>query len=124
MAAANDKLRETSAIDTKPDATTPKPAPQPSLRKPLPENLERVDNPIPVAPEKRPCPQCGKDRVCIGHDVTEVAELRPATVIVRRDVREKLKCEDCEGEIVRAPVGDKVVAAGRLGPRLVAEPRR
>lgn len=121
MIAANEKLRETSEIDAKPEPTTPKPAPQPSLRKPLPENLERVDNPIPVAPEQRPCPRCGKDRVCIGHDITEVAELRPATVIVRRDAREKLKCEGCEGEIVRAPVGDKVVTGGRLGPRLVAE---
>jgi transposase len=48
-------------------------------------------------------------------------ELRAATVIVRRNVREKLGCEDCEGAIVRAPVGDKVVTGGRLGPRLVAE---
>jgi len=94
---------------------------QPALRKPLPENLERVANSIPVAPEQRPCPQCGKDRVCIGHDITEIAELRPATVIVRCDARERLKCEADEGAIVRAPVGDNVVAAGRLGPRLVAE---
>jgi transposase len=59
--------------------------------------------------------------VCIGHDVTEVAELLPAKVIVRRDIREKLKCNDCVGEIVRAPTGDKVVGGGRLGPRLVAQ---
>src|SRR5690606_28520225 len=91
MIAANEKLRETSEPDAEPEPTTPKPAPQPSLRKPLPDNLERVENPIPVGPEKRPCPRCGKNRVCIGHDITEVAELRPATVIVRRDVREKLK---------------------------------
>lgn len=121
MVAANEKLRQTSAIDAKPEPATPNPERQPSLRKPLPENLERVANPIPVAPERRPCPRCGKDRVCIGHDITEIAEIVPARVIVRRDIREKLKCEDCEGELVRAPVGDKVVAAGRLGPRLVAE---
>lgn len=121
MIAANEKLREASEVDAKPEPTTPKPAKQPALRGPLPENLERVPNPIPVAPEDRPCPRCGNERVCIGHDVTEVAELRPATVVVRRDAREKLKCEACEGSIVRAPVGDKVVAAGRLGPRLVAE---
>ncbi|HSO36284.1 MAG TPA: IS66 family transposase [Labilithrix sp.] len=121
MIAANAKLRATSEIDAKPEPTTPKPARQPSLRKPLPEHLERVDNPLSVAAKERPCPRCGKERVCIGHDITEVAELRPATVIVRRDVREKLGCEDCEGAIVRAPVGDKVVTGGRLGPRLVAE---
>ena len=121
MVAANEKLRKTSEVDAKREPTTPKPARQPALRKPLPENLERIANPIPVAPEQRPCPQCGKDRVCIGHDITEIAELRPPTVIVRSDAREKLKCEACEGAIVRAPVGDNVVAAGRLGPRLVAE---
>lgn len=120
MIAANDKLCEASEFDTKPEPTT-KPAPQPSLRKPLPATFERVDNPIPVAPEKRPCPRCGRDRVCIGHDITEVAELLPAKVIVRRDLREKLKCNDCDGAIVRAPVGDKVVGGGRLGPKLVAQ---
>ena len=53
--------------------------------------------------------------------MTEVAELVPAKVIVRRDLREKLACEDCDGELVRAPLGDKVVAGGRLGSQLVSE---
>ena len=39
---------------------------------------------------------------------------------MRVDRREKLACESCEGELVRAPLGDKVVAAGRLGSTLVA----
>src|SRR6185295_17622329 len=53
--------------------------------------------------------------------VTEVIELIPAEVIVRRDLREKLACTPCEGEVVRAPVGDKVVPNGKLGLRLVAQ---
>jgi transposase len=76
---------------------------------------------ISVPPEERPCPVCGKERECIGHDVTEVVELVPAQVVVRQDQREKLACRDCEGELVRAPTGDKVVEGGRLGPTLVAE---
>jgi transposase len=36
-------------------------------------------------------------------------------------MREKLACETCEAEVVRAPMGDKVVAGGRLGSRLVSE---
>jgi len=36
-------------------------------------------------------------------------------------MREKLACENCEAEVVRAPLGDKVVAGGRLGSRLVSE---
>jgi transposase len=74
-----------------------------------------------VPEAERACPKCGKDRECMGHDVTEVIELVPAEVIVRVDRREKLTCKDCEGgEIVRAPQGDKVVSGGRLGSTLVA----
>jgi transposase len=46
-------------------------------------------------------------------------ELAPAKLVVRRDAREKLGCESCDGELVRAPPGDKVVAGGRLGSTLV-----
>ncbi|HTR53350.1 MAG TPA: IS66 family transposase [Kofleriaceae bacterium] len=88
---------------------------------PAPAHLPRVDNPIAVPPEQRACPQCGRERVCIGHDITEVIELIPAKVIVRRDAREKLACPPCEGELVRAPLGDKAVPAGKLGLALVAQ---
>lgn len=47
-------------------------------------------------------------------------ELIPAQVIVRRDLREKLACTPCEGELVRAPAGDKIVPSGKLGLALVA----
>lgn len=93
---------------------------QPPVRKPLPAKLRRVDNPIEVPAEQRACPECGAERTCIGHDVSEVVELIPAELIVRRDRREKLACSACEAEVVRAPVGDKVVEGGRCGPMLVA----
>lgn len=120
---ANQKLRDASGIDEN-KAQEPKTEPQrkqPTLRRPIPPHLRRVDNPIRVADEDRPCPRCGADRTCIGHDVTEVIDLIPAEVIVRRDMREKLACTTCEAEVVRAPLGDKVVAGGRLGARLVSE---
>jgi transposase len=120
---ANQKLRDASGIDNKKEQE-PKTEPrrrQPPLRRPIPPNLRRVDNPIRVADEQRPCPICGKERTCIGHDVTEVIDIIPAEVIVRRDMREKLACEKCEAEVIRAPMGDKVVAGGRLGSRLVSE---
>jgi len=119
---ANDKLRDASGIDATAggEAVTEKPAKQPPLRKPPPAHLPRVDNLIEVPAAGRPCPVCGAARACIGHDVTEVIELEPARVIVRVDRREKLGCETCEGELVRAPVGDKVVSGGRLGSTLVA----
>lgn len=83
--------------------------------------MPRVDNPIPVPDAERACPKCGGERKCIGHDVTEVIDLIPAQVVVRRDRREKIACEKCEGELARAPQGDKVVTGGRLGSTLVAE---
>jgi transposase len=122
---ANEKLRAASGLDEKrgldQEPRTRKPKRQPPLRNPIPENLRRVDNLIRVPEDQRPCPRCGAERQCAGHDVTEVVDLIPAEVIVRRDIREKLGCENCDGELVRAPLGDKVVSGGRLGSTLVAE---
>jgi transposase len=122
---ANQRLRAASGIDAKcsdePGAKPAKPPPQPSIRKPLPDHLERVPFPIAVPADQRPCPICGGERECIGHDVTEVAELRTAEIFVRVEMREKLWCEPCDGAITRAPVGDRVVAGGRMGPTLVAQ---
>ena len=101
--------------------TTPEPDKRPPSRNPLPDHLERVDNTLVVPDDERACPRCGEERKCIGHERTEVAELLPAKVIVRVDLREKLACKQCEGELVRAPQGDKVVTGGRFGPRLVAQ---
>ena len=123
LASANEKLRDASEIDKGGNGSgeSQKRKKQPPLRRPIPPGLRRVDNPIKVPMEKRPCPQCGSERACIGHDVTEVIELIPAEVIVRIDRREKLACTICEGELARAPVGDKVVAGGRLGSTLVLQ---
>lgn len=121
---ADRKLRDASGIDDEGDLSklkTGRPPRQPPTRTPAPAHLRRVDNPIAVPPEQRPCPRCGGERVCVDHDVTEVIELIPAEVIVRRDLREKLVCAPCEGEIVRAPVGDKVVPSGKFGLMFVAQ---
>ncbi|NJO32613.1 MAG: IS66 family transposase [Rhodospirillales bacterium] len=92
----------------------------PTSRTPAPATARRVDNPLRVPADRRPCPRCGVERTCIGHDITEVVELIPAEVIVRRDLREKLACKVCEAEVVRAPVGDKVVTSGKIGLGLAA----
>lgn len=91
------------------------------VRKPAPPDLPRTENPLLVPASERACPVCGKERTCIGHDITEVIELEPAKVIVRQDKREKLACGDCEGELVRAPKGDKIVDGGKFGDTLEAD---
>lgn len=117
---ANELLRKTSGIDDEDEPKTKPPRKQPK-RGPAPSHLLRLDNPISVAAKDRPCPRCGKERICIGHDITEVIELVPAKVIVREDKREKLACEDCDGELVRAPKTDKVVDGGKYGDALEAD---
>lgn len=118
---ADEQLCKASGIDRETEEKeAEKPAKQPPLRNPPPPEAPRVENLIAVPAEERACPKCGGERTCIGHDETDVIELEPAKVVVRRDKREKLACKTCEGEIVRAPVGDKVVPGGKLGPRLVA----
>jgi transposase len=97
------------------------PPKQPPVRRALPANLRRVKNPIPVPEAERPCPQCGEQRACIAHETTEVAELIPAEVIVRQDIREVLACRACDAEVVRAPMGDKVIAGGAYGSYLVSD---
>lgn len=119
---ADQRLRAASGIDddelTK--LRTQRPPRQPGGRTPAPAHLRRVDNPILVPAEQRACPRCGADRVCIDHEVTEIIEYKPAEVFVRRDLREKLACPPCDGELVRAPVGDKIVDGGKFGLRFVA----
>jgi transposase len=119
------KLRAVSGIDDRKDnddlaKRKTQPPRQPANRSPAPAGARRVDHPVLVPAERRPCPRCGAERTCIGHDVTEVIELIPAEVIVRRDRREKLACRHCEAEVVRAPTGDKVVASGKIGLGLAA----
>lgn len=97
-----------------------KPPKQPSVRRPIPDDLRRVDNPLPVPPGERPCPVCGKERKCVGHETTPVIEYKPGEVFVRNDRREVLACAGCDGEMTRAPMGDKVVSGGAYGSRLVA----
>jgi transposase len=120
LAEANRKLEETAKEHGGRPETT-KPPKQPALRRPPPPGLRRVDNPIRVPEEERACPTCGKERKCAFHETTEVIDLLPAEVIVRLDRREVLACAACDAEMVRAPIGDKVVEGGAYGCRLVAD---
>jgi transposase len=118
---ANERLRDASGLDDEIDPETKPPPKRPTGRTSAPKHLPRVPNPIAVPADERACPRCGKERTCIGHDTTEVIDLIPAQVIVRQDKREKLACQGCETEIVRAPTGDKVVEGGKYGDALVID---
>lgn len=118
LAEADQKLAAAAKENgTRPEKT--KPAKQPALRRPPPPNARRVENIILVPADERPCPKCGAERTCIGHECTEIVDLIPAEVIVRLDMQELLACKECEGELVQAPIGDKVILGGAYGSRLV-----
>ena len=94
---------------------------RPHGRRPLPEHLPREEHLLRVPDEQRPCPICGADRVCIGHETSEVLEFVPATFKVLVYQREKLACQPCgEGVVVAAPA-DKVIERGLPGPGLLAD---
>src|SRR5262249_50809672 len=92
---ANKKLEE-AAKTTGGRPEKPKPPKQPAVRRPLPPQLRRVDNPILVPQSERPCPRCGGERKCVCFETTPVLELIPAEVIVRLDKREILACGACD----------------------------
>ncbi len=118
---ANDKLAAVAPVP--PPAAKPQNEPRapPPRRRPIPEHLPRVDNEIKVPAGLRACPGCGRGRDCIGHEMTSVIDIEPARVFVRVDRREKLACPACEGQVVMAPLGDKVVEGGAYGAALVAD---
>ena len=120
LAKANEDLDKT-AKENGGRPAAPKPPKQPPVRRPVPSGLTRVKNPLAVPPNERRCPVCGKERVCIAHETTEVIDFKPAQVFVRLDIKEILGCDDCDAELVRAPMGDKVIAGGAYGSALVAK---
>lgn len=94
--------------------------PKSAGRQQWPAHLPRIPNIILVPAHQRDCPKCGGERRCIGFDESERLEFIPAQLVVYADAREKLACDNCESEVVRAPLADKVTAQGKVGPRLVA----
>jgi len=92
-------------------------------RQKLPEHLERREEIILVPDEERPCPHCEDhpERKCIGYERSETLEFKPAEMFVKVHAREKLACPKCEGEIVVAPVADKVIDKGLPGAGLLAD---
>lgn len=90
-------------------------------RNPLPEHLPRKRIELKVAEEQRTCPLCGAEKVCIGHEVSEVLNFVPASFEVLEYAREKLACKPCQECVVIAPAALKVVDGGKCGPGLLAQ---
>jgi len=91
-------------------------------RRTLSERFPRLEvRDVLVKVDDRTCGICGLDKVCIGHDTSEVLEYQPPTFYILHYLRERLACpEGCEPVAVAPPV-DKVFDGGIPGPGLVAD---
>ena len=108
------------ASEAKPEPKPERPPQRRPGRNPLPAHLPRIRDERKVAPELRPCPQCGVERTCIGHEVSEVLDFEPGRFVVHEIAREKVACKPCQEGVVIAPPAEKLVDGGMVGPGLMA----
>lgn len=73
-------------------------------RKPLPENLPRIERIIEIAPDNRVCPHDGAELKKIGEEVSEKLDVVPAHMRVEKTIRHKYACPCCNSFVVTAPV--------------------
>jgi hypothetical protein len=87
----------------------------PHGRSPLPAHLPRVEEIILVPANERHCATCGCAKCVIGHDVTEVLDIKPVELFVRVIKREKLACpRHPEAGVAMGPAPDRIIPGGKL----------
>jgi transposase len=97
---------------------TPRTAPEPIQRKPLPDHLPRdVQTHMPASGET--CTECGAPMKPLGEDVSEQLEYVPASFRVIRHVRPKFACSCCD-HIAQAAAPSRPIERGLAGPGLLA----
>jgi len=94
----------------------------PHGRAPLPAHLPRVEEIISVPEAERHCATCGGLKCGIGHDVTEVLDLKPVELFVRVIKREKLACPaHPENGVSTGPAADRIVPGGKLSDAFIVD---
>ena len=89
-------------------------------RKPFPDHALRVEEII--LPHDINCPCCGVPRQKVGDDVTEILDIIPKQVFIRRYVRPRLACPvHAEEGVVQAPVPARFIPKGNVGEGLLAD---
>ena len=96
-----------------------------SGRKPLPEELPRVEVMHDIAAADKVC-GCGRELSRIGEEVSEQLDIIPAKIQVIRHIRPKYACRNCEGveadgpAVKIAPVPPQIIPKSIAGPGLLA----
>jgi len=108
-----------------PEPETPEDEPEPKRtpkRQGLPANLPRRRVEVLPEPALRICSVCGADKVCIGHETSEVLEYHTGYFEVVEYCRAELACAGCPEEgVVVAPAVVKPLDGGIPGPGLLAD---
>ena len=94
-------------------------------RKPLPDNLPRVEITHDLSEDQKVC-ACGACLKRIGEEVSEKLDYVPAVMRVERHIRPKYACPACDGAegmpVVRiAPVPAQIIPKGIATPSLLAQ---
>ncbi|NTW37257.1 MAG: IS66 family transposase, partial [Syntrophobacteraceae bacterium] len=94
-------------------------------RKPIPDDLPRVDVIHDIPEEEKTC-ACGAELSRIGEEVSEKLDIVPAKIQVLRHIRYKYACKQCEGvestgpTVVIAPPPAELIPKGLATAGLVA----
>jgi transposase len=89
-------------------------------RNPLPADLPREIIEILPPQAEQVCPTCNNAKDIIGTEVTEKLEFKPACFYVKRYVRHKMACRQCEGNISIGELPAMAIDKGIAGEGLLA----
>jgi transposase len=81
-------------------------------RRPLPEELDREVIEVEPAADEKVCPVCHTPKQRIGEEVTEKLDYVPACFRVKRYVRAKYACKQCQEQVSIAPLPPQAVDKG------------
>jgi len=89
-------------------------------RNPLPKDLPREVIEIEPPDEEKTCPACHKEKERIGSEETEKLEYVPASLYVKKYVRYKYACKECESHISIGSLPPMAIDKGIPGEGLLA----
>lgn len=119
IAAAEAHLQQVAdaAAAAAPETAPAPPAKTPPKRKPLPDSLPRVEQRHELAACN--CPKCGLELTPMGEEISEQLDIIPAQFFVRRHIRAKSSCRNCE-TVHTAPLPAQPIDRGLAAPGLLA----
>jgi len=89
-------------------------------RKALPSDLPREEIVIEPEPDEKICVDCHSEKERIGEEVTEKLEYVPASFLVKKYVRPKYACKQCQGNVSIGDLPSMVIDKGIAGEGLLA----